>query len=471
MKRTRYLFLVAVSAAAVTGVLFAATRPRYGGILRVEMRSAVRDMDPAAAAADNDARAAKMRLLPLVYETLVRCDEEGRLEPLLAASWQADSRMQRWEFRLRPGVKFHDGMPLIPAAAAAVLSAAGRGWLVTEGKDAVVIESERPAPGLPRDLANPALAIALRGADGVLSGTGPFRVAEWEAGRRALFAANEAYWGGRPFLDGIHLEMGRNPRDQLLDLELDKTDFVELAPQETRRTSSRPAIIWSSAPIELVALVFERGRAGAVDTKMRKALALAIDRNALHTVLLQKRGDPAESLVPGWMSGYAFLFSGGRDSGPAPRPAGAMPPGAVPLELSFDAADPLAKMIADRIAVDSRAAGIAIQAVGRSAAARAGMPEVRLVRARIRPAAAATALSELTAALGLNDYRPDQTSESIQAVYESERALLEDYVVIPLLHLPEVYAASPRVRSWITPVVLRTGELRFEDVWLLPEKS
>ena len=100
----------------------------------------------------------------------MRLDEEGRAEPLLAISWQADSRLQRWEFRLRAGVKFHDGTVLTPTAAVAALGAAGRGWQVSGTKDAVVIESERPVPELPRDLANPALAIVLRGADGVLSG-------------------------------------------------------------------------------------------------------------------------------------------------------------------------------------------------------------------------------------------------------------------------------------------------------------
>jgi peptide/nickel transport system substrate-binding protein len=471
MRPTRFLFLAVASVAAVTSILFAATRPRYGGVLRVEMRAAVQDLDPAATAPESDARTARARLLPLVYETLVRFDEEGRTEPLLAISWQADSRLQRWEFRLRPGVKFHDGTALTPAAAVAALSAAGRGWQVTEAKDAVVIESERPAPELPRDLANPALAIVLRGADGALSGTGPFRIATWEAGRRAHFAANEDYWGGRPFLDGIHVEMGRNPRDQLLDLDLDKADFVELPPQETRRASTRPAMVWSSAPIELVALVFEGGRSSSVDIKTRKALALAIDRAAIHTVLLQRRGDAAESLLPGWLSGYAFLFSSAREPGPAPRSAGSVPSGAVPLELSFDAADPLARVIAERIAVDSRAAGMAIQLSGKSGAAKAGMSELRFVRMKIRPATAATALAELQAGLGLGDYRPERAPESIQTAYEVERSLLEDCVVIPLLHLPEVYAVSQRVRSWNTPAVLRTGEWRFEDVWLFPEKS
>lgn len=311
MKPSKSLFLATASLLAAASTILAATRPHYGGALRVEMRAAIRDLDPAAATVESESRAARAKLLPLVFETLVRFDEEGRPEPLLASSWQPDSRLQRWEFRLRTGVRFQDGTALTPGLAVAALGVANRGWQVTEARDAVVIESEHPMPQLPWDLADPSLAIVLRGAGGAPVGTGPFRIAEWEAGRRARFTANEEYWGGRPFLDSVNLEMGRSPRDQLLDLELDKADFVELPPQETRRTSSRPAMVWSSAPVELVALVFDRGRANSIDIKTRKALALSIDRSAIHTVLLQRRGEPAESLLPAWLSGYAFLFSGG----------------------------------------------------------------------------------------------------------------------------------------------------------------
>lgn len=111
-----------------------------------------------------------------------------------------------------------------------------------------------------------------------------------------------------------------------------------------------------------------------------------------------------------------------------------------------------------------------IQLAGKGGATKPGTADLRLERAKIRPATAATALSELIAALGLNDYRLEPAPASLQAVYASERSVLEDYVVIPLLHLPETYAVSQRVRSWNTPAVLRTGEWRFEDVWLFPEK-
>src|SRR5262249_6741109 len=145
--------------------------------------------------------------------------------------------------------------------------------------DTVLIKAERPLLELP--------PVFTRNADGMLLGTGPFRLERWEPGRRAIFAAHEEYWGGRPFLDAIEVEMGRSMRDQFMDLELGKADVVEIGPSEVRRAVERGRKIWSSAPGELMALVFGGGRS-AEDARLREALALSIDRAAIHNVLLQK---------------------------------------------------------------------------------------------------------------------------------------------------------------------------------------
>ena len=106
MRRSLFRFLAAVSLLALRAD--AVERPRYGGTLRVEMQAAVRRLDPAEA---------PERLAGLVFERLVRLDERGRPQPALALSWQSSPGGRRWQFRLRPGVKFHDGSPLTPAAA------------------------------------------------------------------------------------------------------------------------------------------------------------------------------------------------------------------------------------------------------------------------------------------------------------------------------------------------------------------
>jgi peptide/nickel transport system substrate-binding protein len=85
-----------------------------------------------------------------------------------------------------------------------------------------------------------------------LAGHRPFPPGAFEPGHRATFAANEDYWGGRPFLDAIDVQLGRGLRDQLADLELGKADVVEVAPTDLRRVlqggTGFSRSVWSSAP-------------------------------------------------------------------------------------------------------------------------------------------------------------------------------------------------------------------------------
>ncbi len=454
MRRSLLRFLAAASLAALPARVEAVERPHYGGTLRIEMQTAVRVLDPAEAPEG---------LAGLVFERLVRLDERGRPQPALAVSWQSSPGLHRWAFHLRPGVKFHDGTPLTPANVIASLPASASGWTAGPIADGIAIRSEHPLPELLSELASARNAIVLRGPGGTISGTGPFRITQWEPERRAVFSANEDYWDGRPFLDSIAAQMGRTAQQQILDLELGRADLVELSPGEVRRASQGGLKVWTSAPVTLLAIVIDPGR-GADDARLREALSLSIDRAAIQSVLLQKQGEPAGGLLPEWLSGYAFLFPTARDTARARQPASSIPPSAA-LTLGFDGSDPLARSIAERIAVNAREAGIRPQVSPQSP-----RPDLRLVRVRIGSVEPADALAGLASALGLADLPAISDPASPEACYAAERALVEDFRVIPLVHLPEIFASRPAVRTWQTPGLLKTGEWRFEDVWLAPER-
>jgi ABC-type oligopeptide transport system substrate-binding subunit len=417
-----------------------ARRPRYGGTLRVEERTA-RALEPAA--------------WPMVFETLVELDDSGKVRPALAVSWRHDAASRRWQFRLRPNVKFQDGSPLTAEAVAAALG--GNGWLSTAAGGEVIVLCD----ALTRlaDFSDARRAVFLKGADGALTGTGPFRVAQWEA-RRAVLAAHEEYWRGRPFLDGATIEMGGTAQQRLADLELAKAELVEVGPGEVRGAEQFGAKIWTSSPVILMALKFEPGRPAADNARLREALALSIDRAAILKVLLQKRGEAAGGLLPQWLSGYAALFATARDVARARELAAGGPA----LALDYDASDGLARMVAERIAVNAREAGIRL-----AAPAPAGNADAILVRVRIAPAEAEQALEGLGAALRLPELL-HPASPALEDLYADERAVVEDYRVIPLFHLPEIYGASPRLHAWATPGLLKTGEWRLEDLWLDAEQ-
>jgi len=403
--------------------------------------------------------------MTLVFDTLTRLDDAGRAVPALALSWQSNPSNKRWEFRVRSNVKFQDGTPMTQEAIAQSLTAANPGWHASAAGYGVVIETDTRAPDLPLLLADARYAITRRGADGALVGSGPFRVAEWQPGRRAVFAANEENWEGRPFLDSIEVQMGRAANDQLIDLQVGKADLVEIAPDEARRAAERGARVWTSAPVELLALVFTPGWAAVEDARVREAVARSIDRGALTNFLLQKQGEPAGGLLPQWLSGYEFLFSAAADSGRARQLWSQISPVPPPLVLGYDASDALEKAVAGRVAVNARDAGIVVNTLALTNSAQ--NMDARLVRLRIaspEPGAALAALqSELAASLDAAGATPLPDRATAEDLYARERAFIESFRVVPLVHLPEAYGLSPQVKDWMP---LSWGAWRLADVWL-----
>ncbi len=466
MLRISCRLLAAISLLAGLRDNEAAARPRYGGTLRVEMRETVRNLDPGEWPADASAAAAKARLVSLIFEPLVRLGTGGQPEPALALSWQHDSTNRHWRFRLRPNVQFDDGSALTVEAAASILHSASVVWQVSTSGNELLIESELPMPDLLFDLSQASKAICLRGADAKLSGTGPFRVARWEPGRSMFLLANEQYWAGRPFLDAVSIEMSRPLREQMVDLELGRADLVEIWPNEVRRLVQRGMRIWTSAPNVLTALAFERGRPATEDPRVREAIALSVDRTAMLNVLLQKQGEPASSLLPQQLSGYAFLFASAFDVQRARKLVAGIGQTLPPLSLAYDATDPLARPMAERIAVNVREAGLTLQASGQVPS-----PDLRLLRVPIRPPLPEEALSSLLSSLRLTDLWQPTNNQSPEALYASERAVIDSYRVIPLFHLAETFGSSPRLKTWTTPGVLPSGSWRLDDLWLEAEKQ
>jgi len=277
-----------------------------------------------------------------------------------------------------------------------------------------------------------------------------FALSSWEPGRRAAYAADESAAGGRPYLDTIEIEMGRPLRDQSIDFGLGRAAVVELGPDELRRQPNGRAT-WSSAPVRVIALVFQPR---VEDARVREALALAVDRTAILNVLLQRQGEISGALLPQWLSGYAFLFPAAADLARARTLTAGVPAPARRIALAVD--DASAQAIAERISLNARDAGLTVVLAQRGADA-----DARLMEARIASEDASIALAGAAAALGLPE---PPRADSPEALYAAESGLLEGFRVIPLFHLPDAYAVSPRVSGG--PGITPLGEWRFQNLWL-----
>jgi peptide/nickel transport system substrate-binding protein len=307
-----------------------------------------------------------------------------------------------------------------------------------------------------------------RSADGTFADPGPFRISQWEPGKRAVLVANEQYPGGRPFVEAIEIQMARAAKDRLIDLELGRADVAEIPVAETRRAAEQGVRVSQSQPDELIALVFVDGRPPAADRRIREAVADSIDRDAIVTFILQKEGQPAGGLLPEWSSGTAFLFP------TAPDPARAKElrsqiPHSPPLALGYDSGDPLAEAIAERIAVNARDAGISMTAQSTRNAQTEGRVDARIVRLPMTSSAPQPALASFLAVLhrmaGLDPGGTDlPDSAAPQQIYERESAVVHGLAVVPIAWVPHAYGLSARVRDWTAPGPGQGWPLA--DVWL-----
>ena len=184
----------------------------------------------------------------------------------------------------------------------------------------------------------------------------------------------ENCWRGRPFLDAIEIEMGKSFRDQMTALELGKADLVEVAPEQAHRVSQEGRRLASSTPVELLALIFTRDVASPDEKLLRDALALSVERGSIRSVLLQGAGQPTASILPNWMSGYGFVFPTDADL-PRARQEREQVRSRPTWTLGYDGSDPLARLLAERIALNAKDAGLVAATYAAAATA-----DLRLVR-------------------------------------------------------------------------------------------
>jgi peptide/nickel transport system substrate-binding protein len=428
---------LALSSLLFSSFLTGAVRPRYGGTLTVELSTAWTTLDPGAL---------QTALSIPIAETMVRVSSRGEMEPVLAVAWQHDPDFRRWRFSLRPKVTFHDGEALTGASAAPSLLAAlkqkyGEVSIETGGQ-AIVVQADHAMPELLEVLALPSAAISRKSESNPLIGTGPFRVTVWEPGRRLTLAAFENYWGARPYLDAVAIEFGTGRG---------RAEVFDIPVGPARRILPEGLATWSSQPRTLVAIT-----ATNAQPVLLHALALSIDRAPIVNVLAQHQGEAAFGLLPQWLSGYAFLFQSTPDVTRARQLASQLRPAA--MSLSYPSNDAFLRSVAERVALNARDAGIAIQPTP------GGNANLRLMEWPLESRDAADGLERIAQQVGAGDRARQLDPAKPETLYQFERSLLDEYRIIPLVHLREIYGIAPRVH--FQPSNSDPFTLHLEDAWV-----
>lgn len=316
-------------------LLLAAAAPTVSAReLTVGLASAVTAVDP-----HFHFTGANMSMSRHFFDPLILQDEKRRLRPGLAVSWRAlDPTI--WEFKLRAGVKFHDGSDFTAEDVKYTLWRAVNvpnnpgsfEVYIRNVKEAVVVDAhtillktERPYPQLPGDMSTFGI-ISRRVADyattkdfasgKAMIGTGPFKFAEWVPGDRIVATRNDAYWGERPAWDKVTFRFISNAPSRLAALLTGAVDMIEQVPAtDIPMVLARSDVTLArTVGNRLIHLQLDSGRdvspyvtdkSGAPlarnplkDQRVRLAISKAINRQAISDRILNGAGVPAGQVMP-----------------------------------------------------------------------------------------------------------------------------------------------------------------------------
>jgi peptide/nickel transport system substrate-binding protein len=240
-----------------------------------------------------------------------------KLEPMLATSWKASQGGKVWTFKIRTGVKFHDGSPLTAddvvwtiqqladkknasnalSTFSGVLTPAG---VRKADSHTVEFHLEAANGNFPYLVSsdNYNAIIVPKGTDfgkwqKTFLGTGPFKLKNYNQGQGASFVANPDYWGGKPNLDQAVFSFYANQQPQITALQGGQVDvlvqFVAQGAQAITNSSQFNIIKLKSSNHRELSM--RNDQAPFTDPRVRQAVALAFDRPAMVKALLQSLGE------------------------------------------------------------------------------------------------------------------------------------------------------------------------------------
>ena len=322
--------ILALTAAVLTG--------SAGGALARDLIIALKT-EPTSMDPQYHALTPNNQLSQTLFDPMVCSDADLAIKPCLAQSWTATGKV--WTFKLRPGVKFSDGSPLTAADVVFTLNRIGKvpnspsSFKVylqkiekVEAVDplTVRITTSDPYPLLPTNMASlpimsskaaagPApegkTTTELNAGNGLV-GAGPYKFVSWKRGSELVFERNPYYWGPKPAWDRVIYRPISNPAARVAALLAGDVDLIEDPPtDDLDRLQKDPKLtVVTKASNRIIYVALDQhgapspgiqgtnGKNPLLDKRVREALSLAIDRQALVARTMSGVATPAGQLLP-----------------------------------------------------------------------------------------------------------------------------------------------------------------------------
>jgi peptide/nickel transport system substrate-binding protein len=272
-----------------------------------------------------------------VFDRLIMPDEKQQLLPGLATSWKAVDDLT-WEFKLRQGVKWHDGSdftaddvmftferaPNVPNSPSSFGTYLKRKKIAKVDSHTVRISTERPYPLMPNDMSTFSIISKKHGENAETKdynsgkaaiGTGALRFVEWVPGDRIVYERNDGYWGDKPEWDRIVIKPIKAGPARVAALLAGDVDFIDNVPTiDIGRLKKDPKInVVDSISNRVIYLhldhqredsPFVKGTDGGKisnplrDLRVRKAISMAINRDAIVDRVMEGVAIKAGQLLP-----------------------------------------------------------------------------------------------------------------------------------------------------------------------------
>lgn len=311
------------------------------GVLRYPIPNNPSSLDPAVVQ-DGDT----LDMLQQIYEGLVGWDENNQVVGLLAESWEVSEDGTEYTFKVREGVKFHDGRELtaddikwsierachpdiksvtVDAYLSDVVGlvemkngqADSVSGIVVNGPYSISFKLKQPTPyflgKLTYMVSSPVSSDSAPESAEMNDikqavGTGPYKLVRYEEKQLAVLEANPDYWGGAPKLKRIERTVSLDPTTKLSQYKTGAFDLVQLQRQDVAALQADPKykdqIKFFNRPAIWYVGLNQLAYAPFKDVRVRQAFAMAIDRDKIVNELLGGVNTPAYTIVPPGVNGH-----------------------------------------------------------------------------------------------------------------------------------------------------------------------